>query len=147
MENEVVEGYILNYIYEATDSLYKVCKIMTKDDEELTIVGSFPRLDDGMSYKFIGKMNEHPKFGRQFSVLTYEKGDAFSKDGLIIYLSGDKFKGIGAKLATNIVDALGTDCIQKILDDKNSLDNVKGLNDAKKDLIYNCLWIGLNDSY
>ena len=136
MENEVVEGYILNYIYEATDSLYKVCKIMTKDDEELTIVGSFPRLDDVMSYKFIGKMNEHPKFGRQFSVLTYEKGNAFSKDGLIIYLSGDKFKGIGAKLATNIVDALGTDCIQKILDDKNSLDNVKGLNDAKKDLIY-----------
>ena len=119
MEKSVVEGYILNYIYEATDSLYKVCKIMTKDDEELTIVGSFPRLEDGMTYKFIGQMNEHPKFGRQFSVETYEKGDPFSKDGLIIYLSGDKFKGIGAKLATNIVDALGTDCIQKILDDKN----------------------------
>lgn len=139
MDIDVVEGYIINYIYEATDSLYKVCKIITKNDEELTIVGSFPRLEDGITYKFIGKMNEHPKFGRQFVVETYEKGDAFSKEGLIIYLSGDKFKGIGAKLASNIVDALGNDCIQKILDNKDSLDNVKGLNDAKKDLIYNVI--------
>ena len=136
MEKEKVEGYILNYIYEASDSLYKVCKIMTKDDEELTIVGSFPRLEDGLTYQFIGKMNEHPKFGKQFVVETYEIGNSFSKEGLVIYLSSDKFKGIGVKLASNIIDALGTDCIQKIIDDKSSLDKVKGLNDQKKDLIY-----------
>ncbi len=139
MDKEVVEGYIINYIYEATDSLYKVCKIMTNDNEELTIVGSFPRLEDGLSYKFIGNMKEHSKFGRQFSVLTYEKGNSFSKDGLIIYLSGEKFKGIGVKLATNIVDTLGNDCIQKILDNKDALDDVKGINESKKDLVYNTI--------
>ena len=139
MDKEVVEGYIINYIYEATDSLYKVCKIMTNDNEELTIVGSFPRLEDGLSYKFIGNMKEHSKFGRQFSVLTYEKGNSFSKDGLIIYLSGEKFKGIGVKLATNIVDTLGNNCIQKILDNKDVLDDVKGINESKKDLIYNTI--------
>ncbi|MFU0844847.1 MAG: hypothetical protein ACFWT8_10040 [Lacticaseibacillus casei] len=39
------------------------------------------------------------------------------KVGLVDYLSSDKFPGIGPKTATKIIDHLGMDAIDKILDD------------------------------
>lgn len=135
MEKEVLVGYISNYIYTSQDSLYKVCSLVCDNDEEITIVGNFPRLEDGLNYEFVGQMKEHPKYGRQFFVESYAKSKSFTKDGLIHYLSSDKFYGIGQKLATNIVDKLGLDCINIIMNEPERLDDVSGLSKAKKDII------------
>ena len=135
MEKEVLVGYISNYIYTSQDSLYKVCSLVCENDEEITIVGNFPRLEDGLNYEFVGQMKEHPKYGRQFFVESYAKSKSFTKDGLIHYLSSDKFYGIGQKLATNIVDKLGLDCINIIMNEPERLDDVSGLSKAKKDII------------
>ncbi len=139
MAKEVVVGYISNYIYTSNDSLYKVCKLITMDDDELIIVGSFPMLEDGLNYEFVGQMKEHPKYGTQFFVESYAKSNSFTKEGLIHYLSSERFYGIGPKLASNIVDELGLDCINIILDDKSKLDLVYGMTKAKKEVIYNTI--------
>ena len=138
MEKKRIVGYISNYIYESQDSLYKVCKLIT-DDEELTIVGSFPHLEDGLSYEFIGDFRSNLKYGEQFFVESYSRSNSISKEGLIEYLSSEKFVGIGLKTATNIVDVLGCDAITKILNDKACLDEVKGLNETKRKIIYEVL--------
>ena len=138
MEKKRIVGYISNYIYESQDSLYKVCKLIT-DDEELTIVGSFPHLEDGFSYEFIGEFRSNLKYGEQFFVESYSRSNSISKEGLIEYLSSEKFVGIGLKTATNIVDVLGCDAITKILNDKACLDEVKGLNETKRKIIYEVL--------
>lgn len=139
MAKEIVVGYISNYIYTSNDSLYKVCKLITMDDDELIIVGSFPALEDGLNYEFVGEMKEHPKYGTQFFVESYAKSNSFTKEGLIHYLSSERFYGIGPKLASNIVDELGLDCINIILEDINKLDLVHGMTKGKKDVIYNTL--------
>lgn len=139
MEKEVVVGYISNYIYTSNDSLYKVCKLITTDDDEITIVGSFPRLEDGLNYEFVGVMKEHPKYGLQFFVESYAKSNSFTKEGLIHYLSSEKFYGIGPKLASNIVEELGLDCINVILNDSKQLDRVYGLTKGKKELLIETL--------
>ena len=112
---EIITGYISNYIYESQDSMYKVCELTLEDSDTVVIVGSFPHLEDGLNYDFIGSYKEHPKYGLQFFVESYQKSNAFSKEGLIHYLSSEKFSGIGPKLATNIVETLGVGCIDKIL--------------------------------
>ena len=133
-----VTGYIENYIYQSSDSLYKVCSLITAD-EELVIVGSFPRLEEGLNYDFVGEFKEHPKYGRQLAVTSYAKSKSYTKDGLISYFSSDKFYGIGEKLAIKIIDELGLDCIDKILKDKTCLDGIKGLTKPKAEALYNVL--------
>ena len=136
MENkEILIGSIDHYIFMSEDSLYKVALVVTEEDEEVLIVGSFPVLEEGLNYEFVGIYKDHPKYGRQFSVSSYAKSQSFTKDGLIAYLSSDKFFGIGPKLATNIVEELGLDCIDKILKDDNVLDNVYQMTKARKEVI------------
>ena len=138
-ERQVITGYISNYIYESQDSLYKVCELVLENEDTVIIVGSFPHLEDGLNYEFIGKMKKHPKYGEQFFVESYNKSNAFSKEGLIHYLSSEKFYGVGPKLASNIVDALGLDCIDKIIKDKEVLKEVPSMNKTKMDTIYETL--------
>ena len=134
-EKTIITGTIDNYIYESEESLYKVCTIINDDDEEVIIVGSFPRLDLGLSYEFTGMFKEHPKYGRQFFVESYSKSDSFTKAGLLNYLSSGKFYGIGPKIAENIIDKLGLDCIKKILDDSKCLDGISGLTKPKAEAL------------
>lgn len=42
-------------------------------------------------------MKEHPRFGLQFHVEHFRKDLPQSKEGIVSYLSGDLFKGIGKK--------------------------------------------------
>lgn len=139
MAKEVLVGHIANYIYTSTDSLYKVCKLITNDDDEVIIVGSFPMLEDGLDYEFVGEMKNHPKYGEQFFVSSYSKSKSFTRNGLISYLSSDKFFGIGERLATYIVDELGLDCINTILKYPDSLDKVYGITKKKKETIVSTL--------
>lgn len=130
-------GQIINYIFESKDSLYKVCEIEATDKTYI-VVGNFPHLDEGLFYQFFGFMKE-TKYGEQFQVESYQRTDNFTKDGLIAYLSSDRFYGIGVRLATNIVEKLGLNALSKIIEDKNVLDDIKGLNNTKKEIIYESL--------
>lgn len=39
--SEILRGSIYSYIYKSEDSLYKVARIWTSEDQEVIIVGSF----------------------------------------------------------------------------------------------------------
>ena len=107
---------------------------------EIIISGYYPKLDKDKPYKFIGKWINHPKYGWQFQVLEFQsKQVVSSKKEVISYLSSSIFKGIGKKTAENIVDALGEDAIDLILQDKNQLSKVKGLNRKQRDALYEML--------
>ncbi len=140
MDNELLKlsGEIKNYIYENDESMYKVAKIISEDDE-IIITGSFPHLDEGLTYDFLGYYKDNPKYGRQFFVHSYSKSESYSIDGLISYLSSERFYGIGEKLATNIVDTLGTNCIEVILNNPDSLNDVKGITKSKAQIIFDAL--------
>lgn len=133
--SEIITGSIQSYIYKSEDSLYKVAKILTVQKEEVIIVGSFMELEEGLTYEFVGTFLEHAKYGRQFKIESYTKSNSFSSEGLIAYLSSDKFFGIGQKLAGNIVDTLGLDCINKIMENPEILDIVPQMTEARKKVI------------
>ncbi len=137
--NQIIYGSIDSYVYKSDDSLYKVAKIITKDKKEVIIVGSFIELEEGLEYEFVGSFVEHSKYGKQFKIESYTRTNSFSKEGLISYLSSDKFFGIGPRMAKYIVDELGTDCITKIIENPDVLDQIKQMSEPKKKVIVETL--------
>ncbi len=135
------EGYlvaeVLNIFFEAPASLYKVALVGITEtdldlDSEVTITGNFPELIEGTSYYFKGKITEHPKYGRQVQVLSYKPEILSSKDGVIAYLAGDHFEGIGKKTAEKIVSQLGENAVDKLLNDPKVADEL-GLSAKQKE--------------
>ena len=54
---------------------------------------------------------------------------------MINYLSSDSFKGIGKKTAEKIVDTLGTNCIDDIVENPAVLKEVPGLSQKQKNTL------------
>ncbi len=136
-----IEGELLQVLFYNEDNSYSVVKveIITTDELELLykeptmiVCGFFPRLEKSQKYRFFGKVVNHQKYGKQYDATKFERIMDHSKEGLIDYLSSDLFKGIGPKTAQVIVDTLGIDAINKILDNPKILDNIPRMTDQKK---------------
>ena len=129
-------GYIIG--------LFKV-KDTNSDDlkdfinKSITFTGYFHELNEEEKYTFYGEGVEHPKYGFQFAVTEYEKSKPEDKEGLVEFLSSDLFPGIGEKIAESIVDILGLDALNKILEDRAVLNLVPKLTSKKMETIYNNL--------
>lgn len=90
-------------------------------EDEIVVTGSFGELKEEETYQFFGKLVTHPKYGMQFQATNYQLNKPTTTAGLVAYLSGDNFKGIGKRTAEKIVAELGTDAIDKILADSSVL--------------------------
>lgn len=136
-EELFIKGTILSTIFHNADNLFSVVRLLVKDtntnwdERDIVVTGYFPVLHEEEVYLFYGKMKEHPKFGQQFHAERFQKEMPQSREGVISYLSGELFKGIGKVIAENIVDTLGKDAISRILADPSLLDNVPKLPEAK----------------
>ena len=108
-------------------------------DKSLTFTGYFPELKEEENYLFYGEMIDHPKYGIQFNVTESELILPDTKDGLITFLSSDLFPGIGEKLAEKIVNTLGENCLDRILNEKGVLNLVPKLSNKKANTIINTL--------
>ncbi|SFB86024.1 exodeoxyribonuclease V alpha subunit [Alkalibacterium subtropicum] len=142
---DYISGEIAAIYFSSPSNYYKVMLIKidstnTEVDEPQTVVtGNFGQIQEGDSYKFIGKWTDHPKYGLQFQSSKYVKEKPSTEEAIITYLSSPRFRGIGKKSAQKIVDTLGLDSIDKILEDERVLDNVPGLNESKKEMILSVL--------
>ncbi len=112
----------------------------------VTFTGFFDQLNENELYIFYGEAKEHPKYGLQYNVHDYERLKPDDIDGIIEFLSSDLFPGIGVKMATKIVEKLGQNALDLIIQDQKSLLLVKGLNTQKRQLIYDTL-ISYEDSH
>lgn len=146
--NEYVKGKYRNDIFRSEKGyvigIIKVLETNIKEledlvDHSLTITGYFYDLNENDNYVFTGEVVEHPKYGLQFAVKESEKLKPTDKDGIAQFLASDLFPGVGEKMATKIVDILGVDTIDLILEDKNNLLKVPKLSSKKIDQIYNIL--------
>ena len=125
-----------------------IFKVKDTNDEDLemyvnktiTFTGYFADLKMDDNYVFYGELIEHPKYGMQYEVKEYERLKPNDKEGIIEFLCSDLFKGIGEKLARNIVTVLGEDCLDMILEDKSCLSLVPKLTNKKAETIYNTLY-------
>ena len=152
-------GQVQSEIFSSPDSFFKVLVVSVEDanfdwsEGEITVTGSFGDLSDDQTYCFEGQLVEHPRYGQQFQASSYHVNQPTSRTGLVEFLAGKQFPGVGQKTAEKIVDALGTGAIDKISADPHVLDGLKLRSAVKKSIIDNLqanqgldqVIIGLND--
>ena len=69
-------------------------------------------------YDFFGEFVTN-QYGIQFKAKSFSRRNEQTLEGVVAYLSSDFFPGIGKTTATNIFNTLGSDCLEKIRNDKN----------------------------
>lgn len=147
--NSYIRGNIREVFYK-TDKGFMVgiFKIRETNDKELedyvnrtiTFSGNFHELLNDSEYKFYGEVTNHPKYGFQYKVTYYEKLIPEEKNSIITFLSSGIFPGIGVKTATKIVDKLGDNTLDLILEDYNNLLMIPSIKEDKAKMIYDILY-------
>ncbi len=130
-EKVVLNGKVKHIVYHNNDNFYTVAKFKMNDllEKTITITGYFQDLKKNTTYDIQGQYIEHPQYGMQFQVESISIPLPNEREGMIHYLSGVQFAGIGKKTAEKIVDALGEDALAKIREDYHILETVPGLSE------------------
>lgn len=140
-----ITGKIRNILFQS-DSGYTVALFRVKKttDEEMkdflnktiTVSGLFINPNQEDVYVLNGSYIEHPRYGFQFKVDSYEVSSPSDEDALIEFLSSSLVKGCGEKTAKAIVEHLGLDAINIIKNNPERLYEIKGIKDATINKIY-----------
>lgn len=141
-----IKGYLKQIIYKS-DKGYTVGLFKVVDTDELenylnksiTFTGTFHDLKMEVDYVLYGDLIEHQKYGYQYAVTAYEQIMPETTNGVISFLSSKLFPGVGIKLATRIVETLGENIIDKIMEDYHNLLIVPAMTEKKALKIQNIL--------
>lgn len=140
-----IKGIFIQDIYTSNTNGYTVGLMRVKESDEtdvinkvVTFTGTFDELKYKTTYKMEGEFTIHNKYGRQFVVSSYEMILPTEEEEIIDFLSSDIFP-IGESTAKKIVDKLGNDTLNKILEDKNCLLGIPRLPEKKVNQIYEIL--------
>ena len=130
--SETVTGYIDHIIFRNEENGYTVMVLKeTKEEEELTCVGSFPSVTQGASIEASGVYTHHPVYGKQFQISSFVEKMPEDTEAMERYLGSGATKGIGAALAARIVRKFGADTIRIVEEEPERLAEVKGISEKK----------------
>ena len=94
-------------------------------------MGSLHGVTAGMNVDVTGSYTEHPSYGRQFKVDTYEEKEPEDEFAIERYLGSGAIKGVGAALAARIVRKFGRDTFQIIEEEPERLAEIRGISERK----------------
>lgn len=139
-----IKGMYAKEVYFNRDNGYVVGVLKLKEtDLEISsstihFTGSFYNLRIKSNYVMYGEYVNHPKYGHQFQVSSYELLLPTREEELIEFLSSDLFP-IGEKTAEKIVTMFGEDTLTVILDEPERLKCIPRLPQARIDKIHKVL--------
>jgi exodeoxyribonuclease V alpha subunit len=102
-------GTVAHIIWTADDGAAVIARLGSGE----VVKGSLPegeQLDHGMAYRFLGRWETHPKYGKQFAFATYTRHTPHSRDGVTKYLT-EIAPNVGKVKAQRLFDALGPDAV------------------------------------
>lgn len=127
---ETINGYVEHIIFQNKENGYTVMNLVA-EGEEITCVGMFKGLTQGENISAQGEYVEHPVYGNQFKVSTYQTVAPKDSVSMERYLGSGAVKGVGAALAARIVKKFGDDTFRIIEEEPERLAEVKGISERK----------------
>jgi exodeoxyribonuclease V alpha subunit len=140
-EKQYIVGHVQAIFFQNPSNFYKVLLIKITDtntdylEKEIVTTGSFGQIQEEELYRFYGKFVDHPRYGRQFQVDSYQQERPTSANGVVNYLSSEKFPGIGKRTAEKIVEIIGENAIDQVIANPAVLEKVPQLNEKKRQTI------------
>lgn len=121
-----IEGTLKNITFRNSANGFSVLKfVVSGEARPVTVTGTFPELSAGETLRMEGEWKTHPKYGRQFVCAQSETVFPTSGEGLVAYLSGGLFKGIGQATAKRLVDTFGAELVNILDGDGDELGKKK----------------------
>ena len=127
---ETVKGYIDHIIYRNQENGYTVM-VLICNEEELTCVGVFSDIAEGMNIQAWGEYADHPTYGHQFKVQRFEEQAPTDEAAIERYLGSGAIKGLGIALAARIVRRFKEDTFRIIEEEPERLAEIKGISERK----------------
>ncbi len=123
-----VSGYIEKIKYRNEENGYSVVSV-SDGDEEYILVGMIPDISEGEPIEAVGCMVEHPVYGGQLSVESYEMKPPEDTKAIERYLGSGAIKGVKDALAKRIVKRFKLDTFRIIEEEPERLSEIKGISE------------------
>ena len=127
---ESLAGYVEHIIYRNADNGYTVLNLVSGEDE-ITCVGIFSAIAEGENMEAQGEYTEHPTYGQQFKVTSFEEKAPEDEEAIERYLGSGAIKGIGLAMAARIVRRFKEDTFRIIEEEPERLAEIKGISNRK----------------
>ena len=127
---ESLAGYVEHIIYRNADNGYTVLNLVSGENE-ITCVGIFSAIAEGENIEAQGEYTEHPTYGQQFKVTSFEEKAPEDEEAIERYLGSGAIKGIGLAMAARIVRRFKEDTFRIIEEEPERLAEIKGISNRK----------------
>lgn len=124
-----LDGQLQEIIYQNETNSYTIATFTT-EEEEYTVVGYLPFINEGDFLELEGKFVTHQDYGRQFKIETFEKKMPEGKEALERYLASGIIKGIGPSTARKIVEKFGDETLAIFKFEPERLAEIKGISSS-----------------
>lgn len=130
-----VEGFVEKIVFRNEDNGYTILSLV-HDETEITCVGYITVISEGEFIRATGNFTEHPVYGEQLLMDSYEIKEPEDAVSMELYLGSGAIKGIGKALASRIVKKFGEDTFRVIIEEPERLAEVKGISERMAIDIY-----------
>ncbi|MEW9123755.1 MAG: ATP-dependent RecD-like DNA helicase [Thermotaleaceae bacterium] len=129
-----IKGVLTDIVF-YNDANGYIVGVVDTEEEDVTVVGYMPIVNEGETLAFTGRWIVHPVYGKQLEIETYRQVAPTTIEGIVNYLSSGLIKGIGPKTAKKIVDKFGRDTLDIMQYRPHLLTQIEGIGEAKANLI------------
>lgn len=127
---ETLSGYVEHIIFQNSENGYTVLNLAAEGDE-IVCVGMCRGLSQGESISAWGEYVDHPVYGSQFKISSFQVVVPQDGAGMERYLGSGAIKGVGPALAARIVRKFGKDTFRIIEEEPERLVEVHGISERK----------------
>ena len=125
-----ITGFIERIKFRNEENGYTVMSVTDQSDgEEVIMVGNLAYAAEGDMIEASGHMTQHPVYGEQLQIESYEMKTPQDELSMERYLGSGAIKGIGAALAARIVRHFKADTFRVMEEEPERLSEVKGVSE------------------
>ena len=129
-----LKGTIERITFNNPHNGYTVALLKTNDNE-ITVVGNVPFINEGDTVELIGEYTTHAIYGEQFKIEACERKAPEGAAAILQYLSSGAIKGVGPTTARYIVERFKDESLDIIANNPQRLAEIKGISITKAMLI------------
>ncbi len=126
----VLSGEVCDITYQNDENGYAVFDIDIGEDY-VTVTGVVPALFIGEKIRVHGIWTNHPTYGKQVKLTSFEKEMPANSASMLKYLASGAIKGIGPKTAQRIIDRFGDSSFEILESAPDLLCEIKGISPKK----------------
>lgn len=136
---EEIYGYVESVVFAGSENGFTVARLKEPKKKEMTtIVGYLGSVQPGETLRCKGVWKQHPQYGQQFDVQSFDLQAPSDLIGIQKYLESGMIKGIGPVYAERIVKKFGLETLQILEESPKKLLQIPGLGAKKVETIHAC---------